>query len=148
REALAVAGVVEEVARPATLGAGRGLDPDEPKAHHVGVERVRRVGVPGRDRHVVKAHRCPSRRRPGRGSRVVGSVPWHAGGARAGRTRMAELRENDVDADAVTQFRRWYDDAAAAGVEDYDAMVVATASADGVPSARVVLLRGFDEAGF
>ena len=61
---------------------------------------------------------------------------------------MAELRENDVDADAVTQFRRWYDAAAAAGVEAYDAMVVATASADGVPSARVVLLRGFDDAGF
>jgi pyridoxamine 5'-phosphate oxidase len=61
---------------------------------------------------------------------------------------MAELRETDVDPDAVTQFRRWYDAAAAAGVDAHDAMVVATAGADGAPSARVVLLRGVDEAGF
>ena len=61
---------------------------------------------------------------------------------------MTELRESDVDADAVRQFRRWYDAAATAGVEAHDAMVVATASADGTPSARVVLLRGFDDAGF
>ncbi len=61
---------------------------------------------------------------------------------------MAELRETDVDPDAVTQFRRWYDAAGAAGVEAHDAMVVATAGADGAPSARVVLLRGVDEEGF
>jgi len=61
---------------------------------------------------------------------------------------MAELRETDVDADAVTQFRRWYDAAATAGVDAYDAMVVATVGADAAPSARVVLLRGVDEAGF
>jgi pyridoxamine 5'-phosphate oxidase len=61
---------------------------------------------------------------------------------------MAELRETDVDVDAVTQFRRWYDAAATAGVDAYDAMVVATAGADGAPSARVVLLRGVDQAGF
>ncbi|HEV2993402.1 MAG TPA: pyridoxamine 5'-phosphate oxidase [Acidimicrobiia bacterium] len=61
---------------------------------------------------------------------------------------MAELRETDVAADAMAQFRRWYDAAAAAPVEAYDAMVVATASADGAPSARVVLLRGIDDAGF
>ena len=61
---------------------------------------------------------------------------------------MAELRETDVVADGLAQFRRWYDAAAAAGVEAYDAMVVATASADGAPSARVVLLRGLDDTGF
>ena len=61
---------------------------------------------------------------------------------------MTELRETDVDADPVAQFRRWFDAAAAAGVDAHDAMVVATAGPGGTPSARVVLLRGFDDAGF
>ena len=61
---------------------------------------------------------------------------------------MAELREADVAADPIEQFRRWFRDAEEAGIADYDAMVVATADAAGAPSARVVLLRGFDDAGF
>ena len=59
-----------------------------------------------------------------------------------------ELRADDLVGDPVEQFRRWFDEAAAAGVLDADAMVVATADADGAPSARVVLLRGVDERGF
>src|SRR6516225_1371165 len=61
---------------------------------------------------------------------------------------MEELREADVAADPIEQFRRWFEAAEAARLPDYDAMVVATSSASGAPSARVVLLRGFDDAGF
>ena len=61
---------------------------------------------------------------------------------------MEELREPDVAADPIEQFRRWFTDAEAAGLADYDAVVVATADPSGAPSARVVLLRGFDDAGF
>jgi pyridoxamine 5'-phosphate oxidase len=59
-----------------------------------------------------------------------------------------ELSERDVAAEPFTQFARWYDDARAALGDDADAVVVATADASGEPSARVVLLRGFDERGF
>jgi pyridoxamine 5'-phosphate oxidase len=61
---------------------------------------------------------------------------------------MPWLREDDVDADPIRQFRRWYDDAEARGVLAADAMVVTSATPDGRPSARVVLLRGLDERGF
>jgi pyridoxamine 5'-phosphate oxidase len=61
---------------------------------------------------------------------------------------MPWLREDDVDPDPIRQFQRWYDDAEARGVLAPDAMVVASATPDGRPSARVVLLRGLDERGF
>ena len=48
----------------------------------------------------------------------------------------------------LEQFQRWLDDAVAATVPEPNAMVVATADATGVPSARTVLLRGVDERGF
>ena len=48
----------------------------------------------------------------------------------------------------MVQFAKWYDDARDAMGDDADAMVVATATADGAPSARVVLLRGWDARGF
>jgi pyridoxamine 5'-phosphate oxidase len=57
------------------------------------------------------------------------------------------LREQDVLADPLAQLQRWVDEARAAAVRDWDAMVVATADASGAPSARVVLLRGLDEQG-
>jgi pyridoxamine 5'-phosphate oxidase len=57
------------------------------------------------------------------------------------------LREDDVVADPIDQLSRWIDEAQKAGVPDWDAMVVATATPDGVPSARVVLLRGVDHRG-
>jgi pyridoxamine 5'-phosphate oxidase len=46
------------------------------------------------------------------------------------------------------QFARWFADAVAAGVPEPNAMVVATADASGRPSARTVLLKGFDATGF
>ncbi len=46
------------------------------------------------------------------------------------------------------QFDAWFTDAQAADIPDPNAMTVATATADGQPSARIVLLRGYDERGF
>jgi pyridoxamine 5'-phosphate oxidase len=60
----------------------------------------------------------------------------------------AALDERDVDADAMTQFRRWFDEAVAARVPEPNAMTLATATADGAPDARVVLLKGADARGF
>ena len=60
---------------------------------------------------------------------------------------MAELREADASPDAMTAVAAWVEEARAAGVPDWDAMVVATAATDGTPSARVVLLRGVDDRG-
>ncbi|MGH7581194.1 MAG: pyridoxamine 5'-phosphate oxidase [Gemmatimonadales bacterium] len=60
----------------------------------------------------------------------------------------ARLDERDVSRDPIVQFAAWFADALAAEVEEPNAMVLATASADGAPSARVVLLKGFDERGF
>jgi pyridoxamine 5'-phosphate oxidase len=57
------------------------------------------------------------------------------------------LDERNVDPDPFVQFARWYEDAVAAVGEQADDLVVATATNDGKPSARVVLLRGFDERG-
>lgn len=59
------------------------------------------------------------------------------------------LDEADLAADWVTQFTRWFDEAAASGqLVEPNAMVVATATPDGRPSLRTVLLRGVDERGF
>ena len=48
----------------------------------------------------------------------------------------------------MRQFAAWYGDALAAGLPQPDAMALATATADGAPSARMVLLKGHDERGF
>jgi len=61
---------------------------------------------------------------------------------------MPELSEASVDADPIKQFARWFTDAEAAGLKLPNAMTLATATADGVPSARVVLLKEFDAEGF
>jgi len=58
------------------------------------------------------------------------------------------LDEGDVAADPVTQFTRWFEQALAAHVPEPNAMTVATATRAGVPSARIVLLKGFDARGF
>jgi pyridoxamine 5'-phosphate oxidase len=58
------------------------------------------------------------------------------------------LDERDLDPDPIAQFKQWFAAAQAGGVVEPNAMVLATASPDGMPSARVVLLKGVDEAGF
>ncbi len=57
------------------------------------------------------------------------------------------LDEADLAADWVTQLQRWLQDAQDAGLTEPNAMVFATAGADGVPSARTVLLKGLDARG-
>jgi pyridoxamine 5'-phosphate oxidase len=57
------------------------------------------------------------------------------------------LHEGELDPDPVVQLRRWLDDARAAGVQLPEAMTLATATPDGAPSARMVLLKDADEAG-
>lgn len=58
------------------------------------------------------------------------------------------LAEADLTPDPVSMFRRWLADAADAGLHEPNAMVVATATPDGRPSARMVLLKGLDDRGF
>ena len=62
--------------------------------------------------------------------------------------RAGVLLEDEVERDPLEQFRRWYADAEAARIRAPHAMALATASPDGAPSVRMVLLKGFDEHGF
>ena len=58
------------------------------------------------------------------------------------------LAEADLAPDPFSMFRRWYDDATAAAVYEPNAMVVSSATTDGHPSSRLVLLKGFSEEGW
>jgi len=59
-----------------------------------------------------------------------------------------ELTEDAANADAIAQFAAWFDEAVRAELIDVNAMTLATASATGEPSARIVLLKDFSEQGF
>lgn len=63
---------------------------------------------------------------------------------------LPDLNETDVDRDPIKQFARWYDEVRANGVSEQDAtsMTVATASREGRPSTRIVLLKSFADSGF
>lgn len=61
--------------------------------------------------------------------------------------RERPLRRTDLDSDPLRQFRRWYEEAERV-VEFPEAVALATATADGHPSVRMVLAKGFDEKGF
>jgi len=58
------------------------------------------------------------------------------------------LAEPDLAAEPIAMFRRWFDEARAAGLHEPNAMVVATADAGARPSARLVLLKGLSDDGF
>src|SRR6516164_8548165 len=58
------------------------------------------------------------------------------------------LNEADMDADPFRQFRRWFEEARAVVLPEPNAMTLATATPDGRPSARVVLLKAIDDRGF
>ena len=58
------------------------------------------------------------------------------------------LDEREVDRDPISLFRRWFDEAKAAGLPMPEAMTLATASSGGIPSARLVLLKQVDDDGF
>ena len=60
----------------------------------------------------------------------------------------AALEEATLAGHPVTQFARWLADAAAAGLPEPTAMVLATVSGDGCPRARTVLLKSYDAGGF
>ncbi len=53
----------------------------------------------------------------------------------------------ELDPDPFVEFQTWFSGAREAGIPDANAMILATATADGVPSARTVLLKGTDETG-
>ncbi len=58
------------------------------------------------------------------------------------------LSERDVADEPTAQFAAWFDEAVTAGQPEPEAMCLATATADGVPSARMVLLKAHDQRGF
>jgi pyridoxamine 5'-phosphate oxidase len=60
----------------------------------------------------------------------------------------AELSESAVAADPFEQFAIWFDEALKSEILDSNAMTLSTSSPQGHPSARVVLLKGFDKEGF
>ncbi len=62
--------------------------------------------------------------------------------------RVEPLDEEDLAATWVEQFDRWFADAVAAELPEPNAVVLATADADGAPDARIVLLKGYDATGF
>jgi pyridoxamine 5'-phosphate oxidase len=59
-----------------------------------------------------------------------------------------ELTEDAIAADPLLQFQQWFDEALAADLPEPNAMTLATATPDGIPSARMVLLKGLDQRGF
>jgi len=59
-----------------------------------------------------------------------------------------DLDEHVLDPDPIAQFKMWFADAVKARVPQVDAMALATAAANGMPSARMVLLKSVDEWGF
>jgi len=60
----------------------------------------------------------------------------------------ASLSENDTSADPIKQFDKWFNEALKAEMQEPTAMTLATSTYDGRPSARIVLLKGFDNNGF
>ena len=63
-------------------------------------------------------------------------------------TRIGHLLEQNVSADPFELFEKWFADTIAAKIDLPDAMTLATATPSGAPSARMVVLRGFDAKGF
>ena len=62
--------------------------------------------------------------------------------------KLPALKKSDVDPNPIRQFARWFDEANAAGIPETDAFTLATATKDAAPSARIVLLKKFDDRGF
>jgi pyridoxamine 5'-phosphate oxidase len=58
------------------------------------------------------------------------------------------LAEEDVDPDPIRQFAVWFEQARTVTGHEPNAMTVSTVGVDGVPAARILLLKGFDERGF
>jgi pyridoxamine 5'-phosphate oxidase len=115
------------------------------------ISRLLRTGLTSRFVRRWRVAR-PERGRMPQDGNVTSSTP--DGLARMRREYEADtdippaLWEGDLAPNWHEQFSRWFDHAVRAAVLEPNAMVVATATPDGVPSARNVLLKGFDERGF
>lgn len=59
-----------------------------------------------------------------------------------------ELLESEVNKDPIQQFQQWWKEALATEIAEPNAMTLATTSMDAVPSARIVLMKDFNESGF
>lgn len=62
--------------------------------------------------------------------------------------KQKSLSEADIASDPIAQFDIWWQEALASEIDEANAMTLATAGTDGMPDARIVLLKGFDPAGF
>lgn len=62
--------------------------------------------------------------------------------------RLAGLSEEDLLPDPFSQFEKWFDEVLHSEIDESNAMTLATADSSGKPSARIVLLKGFDTTGF
>lgn len=62
--------------------------------------------------------------------------------------KLQSLIESDVDDSPFIQFKKWWDDAITSKIEEVNAMTLATSSVEGKPSARIVLLKEFNDEGF
>jgi pyridoxamine 5'-phosphate oxidase len=58
------------------------------------------------------------------------------------------LDEKGAEANAIRQFDKWWQEATTSTIDEINAMTLATATPDGKPSARIVLLKGYDDNGF
>jgi len=58
------------------------------------------------------------------------------------------LLETTIEVNPIDQFQKWWADAINSQIDEVNAMILATASSDGMPSARTMLLKGFDKNGF
>ena len=62
--------------------------------------------------------------------------------------KLQSLNEADVATNPIEQFTTWWNEAIGSNIDEVNAMTLATATTDGKPSSRIVLLKGYTEAGF
>lgn len=62
--------------------------------------------------------------------------------------KLQSLNETDMAPNPIEQFTRWWDEAVKSDIDEVNAMTLATATSEGLPSARIVLLKGYDARGF
>ena len=62
--------------------------------------------------------------------------------------QLKSLSEHDVITDPIKQFTIWWQEALTAEIDEVNAMTLSTTKLDGRPTARIVLLKGYDESGF
>jgi pyridoxamine 5'-phosphate oxidase len=62
--------------------------------------------------------------------------------------KLQSLSETDVATNPIEHFKKWWDDAVKSEIIEVNAMTLATVNKEGIPAARIVLLKGYDENGF